>query len=154
MADENVGAPLSRLKKLGRGRVSDDGETVSFRIEVTSGDVADLVCGTDEIGDIIGFLCQLAEAAGKHRGRDGTRAKMPRNSFIPVPATGLGFAVTNDDFARAFPGPIGEELANRPAVVLLRLSGFDLSFRLANMKLSTIPSYLRQSADRIERSIR
>jgi hypothetical protein len=154
MAKRDLGDPPLRLKQLSTARVSQDGETVFFRIETTNGEMADLECGTEEVGDIIGFLCQLAEAAGKHRDHDDKPSKAPRNYLVPVPATGFGFATTEDDLAKAFPDLAEEELANRQALLLLRLGGFDLSFRMADMKLGDVPLYLRESADQIEESIR
>jgi hypothetical protein len=146
--------PSARLKDFSNARVSQDGAFATFRLNTTDGEAADIELMADEIGDIICYLCGIAEAAGKHRDHDAKTPKQVRNYLAPAEARAIGFGAADEDLSAAFPELPKVPTSDKPAMLAVRLAGFDLGFRIAEIRLGDLPSFLRLSADRIERSIR
>ena len=126
------------------GMVTSDGEGVAFRIERGDGKFLDLVCTMDDLSDIFYYIASLATAAGEERDSPKPPFLKTYNDLTPIPAKGLGFQ----------PGPGPDE-----TMLVIRLTGFDMTFAVPNSGLKRFASDLGKiaatlSADQTSRNIK
>jgi hypothetical protein len=95
-----------------------NGAGVAFTITTETGKRLRVQCSLAELGDIFGFLANIAKYAGEMSGVPTPPLPQGQNYLVPIPVEGMALQTAG--------APPGESL------LVIRLTGFDMAFSLPN----------------------
>ncbi len=81
--------PAHQITRMDNGRVSDNGQLVTFEAHTLADEVLQLEIPTNEIGNLVAFLCGLAQVA-THKSGAGPPPKVYKGPLIEAVHLGFG----------------------------------------------------------------